>query len=612
MGRQAALGALLRGVPQDDVVNLLAPIEKLLSLGHSSIPDAEQFQASLKATLGDGTEATSPRRNPLAVRMSADAIRETLSCIESLVRHGVTSVHSLEETATDIRRLAKGLTRPAADDALGYALSDHSRDNDDDHQHSGNGGYDTQSPLDKSDKFSGAENFDNEDEEDPAEWHDDAEKAFEGEYRFVDCHLCQEMIADDGFRSHWANDCPPKDNTLRRKTAREDGRVVRETTTVCKGEDAAGNKMINEYTCIAELGKGSYGKVKLVMHVPTGQYFAIKIMNKSVLKSVKKGPLGGQTALDDVKREIAIMKRCNHPNVCSLHEVINDEEESKLYLIVDYYEKGALVHIQDDNTIVGAQLPVEKIRKYATGICQGLDYLHHNHIVHRDVKPDNILVGSDGEVRLTDFGVSHSGTPGAYVDDTDGTPAFLSPEQIRSEKIIGHMADLWATGVTIYVLTYGRLPHLADNMKELSRLITEVEPAWEETDRDLLDLMQQVMNKNMSERLGGQSGARDLLRHPFLAAHPGAVLQEHSAPIQVTDKDTTNAVLPGYGIRLDVGTTVGVMMQLKGAVKGFKGLATKSPPGSTTSISPVRPPKPMPDGSSRAGPGLIIVSDLSE
>eukprot|EP00756_Hemistasia_phaeocysticola_P038463 Hpha_TRINITY_DN16758_c2_g1::TRINITY_DN16758_c2_g1_i1::g.79101::m.79101/K07359/CAMKK2; calcium/calmodulin-dependent protein kinase kinase 2 len=205
------------------------------------------------------------------------------------------------------------------------------------------------------------------------------------------------------------------------------------TSAVVKGEDEEGNKTINEYAVISELGRGSYGKVKLALHTESDVLFAIKIMNKSVLSRVKtRDAHGEKTAFDDVLREIAIMKRLDHPNIVTLHEVIDDPDSNKLYLILDYLERGPVFDIGKTET----PLPICDVRKHLWSICQGLDYLHQLGIIHKDVKPDNILVDKEGVCRLTDFGVSQvheliledvdddddEEEHEALVNDTQGTP----------------------------------------------------------------------------------------------------------------------------------------------------------------------------------------------
>eukprot|EP01061_Rhynchopus_euleeides_P014514 TRINITY_DN25124_c0_g2_i1.p1 TRINITY_DN25124_c0_g2~~TRINITY_DN25124_c0_g2_i1.p1 ORF type:complete len:646 (+),score=214.71 TRINITY_DN25124_c0_g2_i1:227-2164(+) len=197
-------------------------------------------------------------------------------------------------------------------------------------------------------------------------------------------------------------------------------------------------------------------------------------------------------------------------------------------------------------------------------------------ILHRDIKPANILVGSDDTATLTDFGISHSVSAGnTEVADTKGTPAFLTPEQIRQEKIGGKMADIWALGVTFYAMAFGKLPFNGVNYMELCKSVLENEPEWSCNNNDLQGVLRGILKKDVDERIGKNKGVRDILTHPFLLGDPGAALQTH-VEINVTEEDKQKAVLQGTNIQLRFGNTVGVMLQVKGAMKGF--LGCRSPP----------------------------------
>lgn len=119
---------------------------------------------------------------------------------------------------------------------------------------------------------------------------------------------------------------------------------------------------------------------------------------------LRKRRQGLGTALDDVMREIAIMKRLNHPNVVKLYEVINDPNEDRLFLVMEYMENGA---VQKDSRNLES-LPEAIVRKYLRDVLAGLEYLHTQRVIHRDLKPENLLVAQDGTVKISDFGVSHS------------------------------------------------------------------------------------------------------------------------------------------------------------------------------------------------------------
>jgi len=451
--------------------------------------------------------------------------------------------------------------------------------------------------------------------EGPFEYHDDEDKAFEGEYEISDCTICAEMIASGSFEPHWANGrVPPWASEAKAVEKQPSAKTplvpllggpmpmlsgpapfgnrpsiglgdsgmqnshVRDTSTVTKSTDAKGNKTINEYAVLRDLGRGAYGKVKLVVHVETGTHAAIKILNKSMLAKVKKGGTGdissSVSALDDVIREVAIMKRLNHPNIIRLYEVIDDPECLKMYIIMDLAPNGPIFRLGESEP-----LATDRVRHLAVGICQGLDYLHLHGIVHRDIKPENILLDAENEPRLTDFGVANvqaEGDAKETVDDTQGTPAFLTPEQINVQPLPGHMTDLWALGVTLYILCFAKLPFTGDNMQELFAQIRDTEPTYDGfADEGCLSMLKGLLCKELARRLGNDTGVRDILRHKCLASLPGAALQDYNINTKVTQADREAAVLTGYNIKLHFANAVGVMMKVKQAGQGFRGILTR-------------------------------------
>lgn len=100
-------------------------------------------------------------------------------------------------------------------------------------------------------------------------------------------------------------------------------------------------------------------------------------------------------------------------------------------------------------------------------IIEGLDYCHSKSILHRDIKLDNILLDSEGEVKICDFGVSKIVKPGEIMNEQCGTPAYIAPEILRDKGYQGFAADIWSVGVVLYAMLYGTVPFKANNMSEL-------------------------------------------------------------------------------------------------------------------------------------------------
>ena len=345
-----------------------------------------------------------------------------------------------------------------------------------------------------------------------------------------------------------------------------------ETAEVVIDKDAEGNKLINNYIVIGQLGRGMYGKVKLAEHRTSHQTVALKVLNKSLLRKMKHG---GTNGMQQVQAEIAIMKKLRHRNVVCLYEVIDDPGSNKLYLVMQYIAKGAIMKLSDD----GSCIPLEEhvVRDYARQLASGLTYLHRHNIVHRDIKPDNILLDNDDNVYLSDFGVSEmlDSEGDGMVTGSQGTPAFFSPELCRGEGAVhGKAVDIWALGVTLFVLLFGKLPFFGSNVEEIMSNIQNTSlqfPA--DADPDWKNLLSQMLNKDPNKRLT----AMDLRHHPLLggAITPRPLQAENSVGLDknglprnmgrrrasdfdlltIDDNDLNNAITVGAGIELQLHQT---------------------------------------------------------
>lgn len=246
-------------------------------------------------------------------------------------------------------------------------------------------------------------------------------------------------------------------------------------------------KVLNSYEILREIGRGEHGKVKLARDLVSDQLVAIKVMSrksKDKLLRIRKSLNHDQKYNDyeaKIRREIAIMKRCDHKYIVKFKEVLDDVSLYKIYLVLEYMEKGEIIWKRkspaksyDDNPS-DLQLPCasnttgkfkrrineplvcvaseendllsneflpnltfKQSRKVFRHVLLGLEYLHQQGIIHRDIKPANLLVSSDYTVKISDFGVSFassldSADEGQYFSEmelakTVGTPAFFAPE----------------------------------------------------------------------------------------------------------------------------------------------------------------------------------------
>ena len=228
--------------------------------------------------------------------------------------------------------------------------------------------------------------------------------------------------------------------------------------------------------------------------------------------------------MDDVKREIAIMKRLSHPHVLRLYEVMDDPKVNKLYLVLEYMRRGDLMKIQqgDSKAYSCERLGEVDTWRVTRQVALGLQYLHSQDIIHGDIKPQNLLVGDDGVVKIADFGISKMLSGGDKLVDTAGTPAFMSPELCDGKQYSGRLADVWAFGGTMFMLRFGRPPFLAPQVLQLYYKIIndplEFPADAAPVDEGLRDMLGAMLTKDPSDRIHLEG----VLSHAWLKSEPVA------------------------------------------------------------------------------------------
>ncbi|KAJ6242135.1 snf1-activating kinase 1 [Anaeramoeba flamelloides] len=308
---------------------------------------------------------------------------------------------------------------------------------------------------------------------------------------------------------------------------------VKESKIVSVTRDQS-TKMINDYQIIGSLGKGSYGKVKKAKR--GNEFYAIKIMNKRLLKKKKKGRR--KTAFDNVKREIAIMKKLNHANIVKLYEVINDPKSDLIYLVMEFVSGGTL----PSEKAVESKESSELVRKYFRDMILGLEYLHFHGIIHRDIKPENLLLDEKGMVKICDFGVSELFDKTDNMRGTAGTPAFFSPEVCAGDdNFSGKAQDIWAVGVTLYNMMFGKLPFASMDVFELFDLIQDAPLKFPpNTEPKLKDLITGLLEKKPENRMS----INEIQKHDWVTNYgKHSLTQTKISPITVTEHEIENAMV---------------------------------------------------------------------
>ncbi|KAB5537315.1 hypothetical protein DKX38_014848 [Salix brachista] len=227
---------------------------------------------------------------------------------------------------------------------------------------------------------------------------------------------------------------------------------------------------LGKYELGRTLGEGNFGKVKLAKNIETGQPFAVKILEKNRIIELK--------ITDQIKREIATLKLLKHPNVVRLHEVL--ASKSKIYMVLEYVTGGELF----DRIASKGKLPEADGRKMFQQLIDGVSYCHSKGVFHRDLKPENVLVDANGNIKISDFGLS--ALPQHLRDDgllhtTCGSPNYVAPEILSNRGYDGATSDIWSCGVILYVILTGYLPFDDRNLAVLYQKIFKGDaqvPKW--------------------------------------------------------------------------------------------------------------------------------------
>ncbi|XP_077238077.1 CBL-interacting serine/threonine-protein kinase 6-like [Tasmannia lanceolata] len=219
------------------------------------------------------------------------------------------------------------------------------------------------------------------------------------------------------------------------------------------------NVLHGKYELGRFLGHGTFAKVYYAKNLNCGKSVAMKIVGKE--KVIKVG------MMDQVKREISVMKMVKHPNIVELHEVM--ASKSKIYFAMELVRGGELF-----SKIAKGRLREDVARSYFQQLISAVDFCHSRGVYHRDLKPENLLLDDEGNLKVTDFGLSafteHLKQDG-LLHTTCGTPAYVAPEVIGKKGYDGAKADLWSCGVILFVLLAGYLPFQDENIVSMYKKI---------------------------------------------------------------------------------------------------------------------------------------------
>jgi eukaryotic-like serine/threonine-protein kinase len=229
------------------------------------------------------------------------------------------------------------------------------------------------------------------------------------------------------------------------------------------------------YRLERRLGVGGMSTVQLAMDTRLERYVALKLLAEHLAEDA--------SFVARFRREALAAARLVHPNVVQVYDFGLDDATSRNFIAMEYVDGESCAEILKEHGILDPRDAVDILEQ----ACKGLDYAHRNGVVHRDVKPGNLLRSHEGLVKLADFGIAKAAEDSEITKAGSvlGTAAYLSPEQARGEKA-GPPADLYALGVVAYQLLTGRLPYEAASLTDLARLQESgLPPSPSEIDPDI-------------------------------------------------------------------------------------------------------------------------------
>ena len=259
---------------------------------------------------------------------------------------------------------------------------------------------------------------------------------------------------------------------------------------------------LNNYIMKKEIGEGNFGKVKLAEFKPTGEEFAIKILNKKKIKKQMKNVL---------LRENEIITKLNHINVVFVYKIIDTPED--YYIVMEYCKLGELF----DYIVEKKKLEEEEASVLFYQLINGVEYIHSKGIAHRDLKPENLLLTEDKVLKIIDFGLSHEFNEEEFLKTKCGSPSYAAPEILAKPKYDGFKIDIWCCGIILYAMLCGYLPFEGDDENEsnnykLFKNILECEPEMPEfLSRISKDLILKILKPEPELRIT----IKKIKKHPF-------------------------------------------------------------------------------------------------
>ena len=272
-----------------------------------------------------------------------------------------------------------------------------------------------------------------------------------------------------------------------------------------------------------EIGNGKFSTVYLGLHSETKEKVAIKKITKSKINT------------DNLLiKEISIMKILFHPYIIKMYCVIENPEN--IFIISEYCSKGDLI----TNLMENGAFDEYNACKIFQQILSALEYLHKNNICHRDIKPENILLNSEGEAKLSDFGLSKFFNNNEFLNTFCGSPIYAAPEMLQGKEYDGIKIDIWCLGISLYTMVAGELPFFVENEKDIQILIDKIIKGQYEIPDFLSDECKDLIKKMMQINPEKRINLEEIKRHKWVnmfninyMKSPGVIIDKYFLPIDI-------------------------------------------------------------------------------
>ena len=284
---------------------------------------------------------------------------------------------------------------------------------------------------------------------------------------------------------------------------------------------------IGNYILTKIIGKGSFSNVYKACHIETKELYAMKVLS---LKNL------ANKMIENIETEISIMINIKHDNIVRLYETIKTDKH--ICLVIDYCDGEDLNKYIKKN----GRISEKQSKNFMTQIATGLHYLHSLNLIHRDLKPHNILLSKNGNIKIADFGFVKDYTENSMLDTLCGSPIYMAPEILQHKKYDAKV-DLWSIGIILYEMLSAEPPFMASNHIQLLKTIETTKFKFHKNiiiSKDCINIIESLLVVNPKERISFD----DFFNHPFFENYEfEKKVEEENIVVEETDEIKKSAFI---------------------------------------------------------------------